>query len=136
MSKESWRGLSFPLRVGVKGGLALSQADPYDITHIEESITQILNTDSNTRMMESYFGCGLSTSIFEPTEVSTHTLLAYEIKEALDLLEPRIKVEMEDIIITEDTEIDALIVDIHFTVVKFTNNGKYNTRVSLNKGGM
>lgn len=136
MNSEVWKGLSFPLRIGVKGGLALSKADPYDITHIEESITQILHTGVNERVMEGYFGSSLSTYLFEPMEVSTQTLLKYEIKEALDLLEPRIKVEMGDINVTEDDDTNALIVDISFLVVKFTNNGKYTTRITLDKGGM
>lgn len=131
-SKKTWVGISFPFRIGIKGGIELSKADLYDITHIEESLTQILNTDINSRVMEGYFGSNISKSIFEVNEEATHTLLKYEIVETIKMFEPRVLVSENSIKIT--SEEDKLFVDIDFQLVEFKGR-TYSTRIQLKYGG-
>lgn len=85
-------GISFPFRVGVKGGVAMSSTSTADITHVVESMEQILLTRNPERCMEYQIGSQVSTLIFDPNDKSTHTLIAYEVEKALSTLESRIKV--------------------------------------------
>ena len=84
MSNKGHYGISFPFRVGVKGGIAMSGTDINSARHIEESIQQILSTRRGERVMEYHFGSSVSTSLFEPTDTTLMNLLKYEIVEALE----------------------------------------------------
>lgn len=120
MSK-GYYGLSFPFRVGVKGGLAMTGTNYLESPHIAESVEQILNTKVRERVMEA-IGCSLSTFIFEPSDESSVNLLKYEIVEALNEYEPRIKIEINDVDINLlDINSGILNVSIAYTIKDYTN---------------
>lgn len=92
MAERGYTGISFPFRIGVKGGVVTSTTSTREVPHIIESMEQILQTFRYERTMESHIYSELDTDIFEPNDISTHTLLEYQIKDALTRLEPRIEV--------------------------------------------
>lgn len=115
--QSGYTGISFPFRIGVKGGIVMSSTSLYSVPHIEESIQQILGTRLRERVMELYFGSDVDSQIFEPNDLTTHTLIKYEIVEALTKFEPRIKVEEKDLILHSENE--KLYVELTYEVVSY-----------------
>lgn len=115
MSDKGFTGISFPFRIGVKGGVVLSSTSVSDAQHIIEAMTQILCTRPRERGMEYHFKSEVDTSIFEPNDTSSQTLIAYQIKEALRELEDRIEVNSVKI-----TSMDSSIfATINFTILAY-----------------
>jgi phage baseplate assembly protein W len=92
MGVQGYAGISFPFRIGDKGGVVMSSTSPEDSAHIKEAICQILLTPAHERCMECHFFSDIDTDIFEPDDESTRTLIAYQAREALRKLEKRIEV--------------------------------------------
>ena len=78
-----YTGISFPFRVGVRGGVVMSSTSRYGIPHIEESIVQILGTRPMERWMEYHIFSDLDTFIFEPNDRSLQTLLRHQLRQAM-----------------------------------------------------
>lgn len=118
-------GVSYPFRIGTKGGIMMSGTSEYSCPHIEESIEQILLTQVKERIMNRSFGSNLSTSIFEPNDLSLQSLIKYEIVQALKEYEPRIEVTEEDIsieeIISEITKERNIVATINYKVIDYAN---------------
>lgn len=83
------RGIAFPTRLNIQGGLTLSGA----ITNIEESIYLILRTNIGERVYRPDFGSRLSELVFAPLNTQTLLLMKLYVEEALKLWEPRIILE-------------------------------------------
>ena len=81
-------GVSFPLRVDRRGGLALSR----DNDDVQEAILLILGTAPGERPMRPEFGCGVHDYIFESVDSYALGRIEHEILAALDRWEPRIEV--------------------------------------------
>src|SRR5574343_485184 len=111
-------GISFPYRIGVKGGFVVSKANIDDFTHIDESIEQILRTRQYERTMEHYFYSEIDTALFEPNDESLQSLIEYQVKDALERREKRIEV----IDVTCTSSGGKVFVDIEYTVPEFNNN--------------
>ena len=90
MAESGFTGISFPFRIGVKGGVVMSTTSVSDVQHIIEAMTQILGTRPMERCMEYHFKSDLDSDIFEPNDASCRTLIAYQAEEALKELEDRI----------------------------------------------
>lgn len=118
-------GISFPFRIGVKGGVVTSTTSVTDVQHIVEAMTQILLTHPKERSMEFHFKSDIDTDIFEPNDASTRTLLAYQVEEALRELEDRIEVNSVEIT-SEDEKIFAV---INFTVLAY--NTVHTTKIKV-----
>lgn len=125
MSERGFTGISFPFRIGVKGGVALSTTSVSNVQHIIEAMTQILGTHAMERGMEFHFKSEIDTDIFEPNDVSSHTLLAYQVKEALKELEDRVVVN--SVKITSDDS--CIYAEIHFTVIAYNTVHIANVKV-------
>ncbi|NMF59698.1 GPW/gp25 family protein [Pseudanabaena yagii] len=82
------RGISFPLRVSVQGGLKIDGGD----RNLEESIATILNTKLGERVYRPNFGSRLADLTFAPMNPQTILLARVYVEEALNRWEPRIKV--------------------------------------------
>lgn len=122
---RGYRGISFPFRIGVKGGIQMSSTSPEDASHLVESIQQILSTRKYERSMEFHIFSDLDTDIFEPTDTSTQTLIQNQVVEALSKLEPRIKVLSVD----TDVEGNTIFATINFKVPLY--NTEYTTRIKV-----
>lgn len=115
MSVTGYKGISFPFRIGVKGGVSLSTTDISDAQHIIEAMTQILGTRPGERCMEYHFKSEVDSSIFEPNDASCRTLIAYQVKEALRELEDRVTINSVKVT-SEGTSVIAI---ISFTVLAY-----------------
>lgn len=123
------RGISFPFRIGIKGGVVMSNANLQEVEHIEESIEQILCTHLGERVMNYEFGSELDTDIFKMQDTSLYSLLRFQILEALRKHEPRINVEEQHITITQNKS--NIEVEIKYTLVDFPNLGLLCTLINL-----
>lgn len=129
MGSKGFTGISFPFRVGVKGGVAMSSTSPQEVPHIIEAMEQILLTRPNERCMEYDFKSDIDSDIFEPNDASTHTLIAYQVKEALKELEDRIKVNSVEI----TSEVNIVYAQINFTVLAYDT--AYTSTVKVGEMG-
>lgn len=130
MAERGFTGISFPFRIGVKGGVAMSSTSSTDVQHIVEAMTQILRTRPMERGMEYHFKSEIDSDIFEPNNASTRTLLSYQIEEALRELEDRIKIDSVNVT-SEDSTIIAV---INFTVLKYNTSHTANIKVGDSNG--
>lgn len=92
-----YTGVSFPFRIGVNGGVQLSTTDKYNAQHIMESIQQILNTEYSERPMEMEIYSNVDSTIFEPNDKMTQSILAEEIVDCIERLEERVSLSSDDI---------------------------------------
>lgn len=109
-----YKGISFPFRIGQKGGVVMSGTSDMEIQHIIESIKQILLTRKGERVNEPEFGADLYNVIFENLDETLLNVLTFKIQDALQRWEPRI--EVDDVyIIEQEGGVDVV---VEFTVVK------------------
>lgn len=115
--QKGYTGISFPFRIGNKGGVVLSSTSRYEVPHIIESIIQILGTVKKERVMEMTFGSDVMSRLFDPNDEILQNLLRYQILDILLTQEPRILVKEEDIqFIVNDSELFA---SINFEVISY-----------------
>ena len=125
----SQTGISFPFRVGVRGGIVMSTTAVEEVTHIEESVLQILKTSKFERTMEAHMYSSIDAYVFENLTEDIKALLKYQVCEALKL-ETRIKVGMDGIDIIDDTEETGKVtVSVTYTVIAYETD--YTTSVVL-----
>ena len=93
-------GLSFPLRVDARGGLALSHEDE----DVREAISVILGTAPGERPMRPEFGCGIHDYVFESIDAYLVGRLEQEVRRALDRWEPRIDVVSVELSVEPSSE--------------------------------
>lgn len=125
MAEKGFTGISFPFRIGVKGGVVTSTTGVMDVQHIVEAMTQILCTRPMERCMEYHFKSEIDSSLFEPNDVSIKTLLAYQVKQALSELEDRIRVSSVNI----TSEGSSVIAVISYTVLAYNTSHTTNIKV-------
>lgn len=82
------KGISFPIRPGPNGGLALAEG----VAKVHQSIWLILGTAQGERVMRPEFGCGIHELVFEPNTSSIRALVKVKVREALIRWEPRIDI--------------------------------------------
>jgi len=110
------RGWAFPLTVNRRGGISLINEEE----DIEAAIKMILLTSKGERVMRPTFGSSLNDFVFATNNKSTHGLVAYEIRDALRMWEPRI--DLTDVLVGPHAEVDhCILIDIRYTV-KTTND--------------
>jgi len=90
-------GLSFPLSVDRRGGIALASGE----TDVDQAIEIILSTAPGERPMRPEFGCGVHDFVFDTIDAATVGRLETEIRRALDRWEPRIVLEEVDFDLSE-----------------------------------
>lgn len=122
---SQYTGISFPFRVGVKGGIAMSTTSAQEATHIVESIQQILATRPMERIMEYHIKSEVSIYIFDPNDASTRALVAYECQKAIEACDERVEI----ISIEPYTEDNALYVTVNFRIKKYESTYSVNVKV-------
>ena len=123
--QQGFRGISFPFRIGVRGGVVMSSTSLLEVPHIIEAMQQILLTHPYERSMEFHFRSQVVENVFNINGIDTQQLVAYQIKESLRELEDR--VEVEDVVITEDKE--KMYANITFRVLAY--NSVYNATMEV-----
>lgn len=102
------RGLSYPMQLGVAGGLRESVG----VQKIEESIRIILGTQYGERLMRPRFGCNLKRLAFAPNNTATANLARYYVEEGLRQWEPRL--ELVEVRVDNDNRQAALLIHITY----------------------
>ncbi len=114
------RGLKFPLQVDPKTGKFAMVSEEEDIA---EAIGIILNTVRGERVMRPDFGSNVLDYVFSASSDSMRQSLAFELRETLGYLEPRI--DDIEVVCREANELDgAIVVEVSYSV-RSTNN-RYN----------
>lgn len=104
-------GWAFPVRTDQTGSIALVTRE----REIEESIRLILGTAPGERPMRPEFGCAVHDYVFAPADSSTAGDIAYVVRIALDLWEPRI--DLDDVVVRFDAVQDGvLLIEIRYSV--------------------
>ena len=114
------RGLRFPLQIDPKTGKFAMVSEEEDIA---EAIGIILRTVQGERVMRPEFGSNVLDYTFSPASDSLRQSLAFDLREQLGYLEPRIddiEVRCQD---SDDLE-GAIVVEVSYRV-RSTNN-RYN----------
>ena len=104
-------GLTFPLQVDRRGGIALAR----DETDIEQAIELILGTAPGERPMRPEFGCGVHDFVFDSIDASTIGKMENAIRDALDHWEPRVVVETVEFDLS-DVDEGRLMIDIGYRI--------------------
>jgi Bacteriophage baseplate protein W len=97
------RGVAFPFRIAPDGGLALAEGDE----EIAESIRLILGTSPGERPMRPAFGCPIHDYVFAPADATTASLIAADVRQALNRWEPRI--DLLGVTVEQDEDQDNLL---------------------------
>ena len=114
------RGLKFPLQIDPKTGKIAMVSEEEDIA---EAIGIILNTVQGERVMRPEFGSNVLDYTFSAASDSERQSLAFDLREQLGYLEPRI--DDIDVRCRDTDELEgAIIVEISYRV-RSTNN-RYN----------
>lgn len=124
--KEGFTGISFPFRVNSHGGIAMSTTSLDDISHIRESLEQILLTTLGERVNNPEFGNTLSSYLFSPLDASIFGMMKYELSQVIDKFEPRINI----VDLQAFNEEEKIILQLDFTVEKY-ESAIFSTQVSL-----
>ena len=106
----------------------MSSTSYTDSSHIKESIIQILSTEVGERIMEVNFGSSVSASIFEPGDLSSISLIKYEIENILKELEPRIEVTNINLS-SPTTEHSQVEVEIEYIIIQHSTMEKVSVNI-------
>ena len=112
-------GWKFPLTLDAKGAFTLVSEDE----DIREAIVIILSTVPGERVMRPEFGCGIHNYIFSVINSSNLMMIEEEIKSALILYEPRVRIE-EIQADADASEEGKLTIKIEYTVL--SSNSRFN----------
>jgi uncharacterized protein len=119
-------GISFPVRLGADGRVALS-AGPQNI---REAIRVILLTEPGERLNLDDFGGGAGRFLFEPNTVATRRRIQERIEDALRRWEPRIGLEA----VTVEADADdprAAIATVRYQLVADRATEQVSLRIQL-----
>ena len=104
-------GWSFPLRVDPTNAIALARR----VRDIEQAIEIIIRTAPGERPMRPEFGCRIQDHLFAPINQATAAAIAYDVRSALELWEPRI--DVQDVRVGVDArELATFYIDVAYRV--------------------
>ena len=107
-----------PSPVFIEAGLSGDIVRAYDRNAIKQSVRQIVLTNHYERPWKPFFGCNLRSKLFEPLGGWLEYDITEVIQEQLRRYEPR--VEVEEIIITQDPSYNELSVKIDYQIKPIT----------------
>lgn len=120
MAKEFLgRGWKFPVNVDVEGQIVMSEYEE----DIKEAIWIILSTSKGERVMRPDFGCGIHDYVFAALNTSNLMLIENNVREALTIWEPRIKLLKVETLAEKAAE-GILMINIEYEVR--TTNNRFN----------
>jgi phage baseplate assembly protein W len=105
------QGLTWPLRVDSRGGLALAHGE----REIEQAIQIILETAPGERVMRPEFGCRIHDLVFAPHDAATEGLAIHYVEEALERWEPRVTVQQVHVA-TDPARDGVLLIEIRYQI--------------------
>jgi phage baseplate assembly protein W len=79
---------------------------------VRQSIKLILLTEPGERVMRPSFGCGLGQFLMEPNTIATRALIDAEVRQAIELWEPR--VQLKDVTTEAGPDPSLVIITIRY----------------------
>ena len=102
-------GWGLPLAPDGAGRLPLAEG----AEKVRQSILIILETEPGERVMRPDFGCGLRRYLMQPNSSATRTLIERDVGRALELWEPRIRLDAVTVSPGEDPAL--VLIDIAYS---------------------
>ena len=130
-----YTGISFPMRIGPTGRVETSSTDDADITHIIESVQQIVGTRCGSRVFpgERYsirdFGSNAPAVLFSPINSANLQVIKGIIAIALAKWEKRVVLQRAEITGVDEltgmvtVEVDILVIKTQILITMETNVG-------------
>lgn len=116
-----YKGISFPFRINVQGGVVMTSTSAYSVPHIVESIHQILGTNYLERAMEPDVYSDMIAGLFEPNDKVLQNVMKHRIVNAITRLDDRVSISEDDITfeIERTEEGSVLYANLVFEVDKY-----------------
>lgn len=108
MPLQKIKGLAFPFRFGTSGAVEMSSG----VTHIQESIYQLISTQPGERVMEVEYGCLLRDVIFSNLDITTVSIIRDRIIRAIERWEPNVIVKPNDITVEMMPDRNTVVVTV------------------------
>lgn len=116
------RGLSFPVRVGLDGRLAVSEGE----LNVRESLCVLLRTARLERVERPDYGCGLQRHLYDTNDLATLRLIQDEVTRAIATCERRVR--LDDVrVMVNPTEPRAVDITVAYTLVATGTPGRVDT---------
>ena len=93
-------GLSFPLTVDRRGGIALATGE----TDVDQAIEIILSTAPGERPMRPEFGCAVHEHVFDVLDPAAFGAIESAVRAAIERWEPRASVQAIDFDLDQQSE--------------------------------
>lgn len=106
----SWRGPSFPIRIGEHGIFQ----EAADVELIQGNILQILGTRRGERVMLPEFGSRIMDYIFQKLTHTTCVLIRHELIRAIARWEPRVILNKQDTTVTAYPSEFMVVADLRY----------------------
>lgn len=91
------RGISFPFRIGGRGGVVMSGQTVSEQMHIKDGLKQLFTTDISERVMKPFYGLYTLDIFFDNLNETTKNMAIFKIREAVEIWEPRVRIREVDI---------------------------------------
>ena len=116
MMVTEYKGISFPFRIGGRGGVAMSGKTITGQQHLKEALQILLGTNEFERGMRPYYGLEDLGILFAELNETTKSMVAFKVTEKIQQFEPRVTVVSVNV--QEELQIDgsrAYIIDVTYT---------------------
>ena len=118
------RGLSFPIRVGLDGRLAVSEGE----LNVRESLCVLLRTARTERVERPDYGAGFEQYLYGPNDLATLRLIQDEAQRAIVAYEPRVALDDVRVKVNADDP-RAVDITVAYTLVATGVPGRVDTTV-------
>lgn len=116
------RGLSFPIRVGLDGRLAVSEGE----RNVRESLCVLLRTSPLERVERPRYGCGIREHLYDTNDLASLRLIQEEVTRAITASEPRVVLDDVRVMVSpEDPR--AVDITVAYTLVPTGAPGRVET---------
>lgn len=112
---NAFTGISFPFRIGVKGGVVMSSADDLQANHITESLIQLLGTAPKERTMEYGVYCDIPSHLFDLNDEALGSFIESRIRDALKRCENRVSISSLNVVRKEN----LVFVDLRYIFIPY-----------------
>jgi phage baseplate assembly protein W len=116
------KGLSFPLRVGLDGRLAMAEGE----ANVRESLAVLLRTAPLERVERPLYGCAVGQYLYETNDLTTRRLIQEEVVRAIAGNEPRVRLDDVRVMVSE-ADPRAVDITVAYTLVATGAGGRLDT---------
>lgn len=119
------RGLSFPVRVGLDGRLAMSEGE----LNVRESLCVLLRTARLERVERPNYGCSIGQYLYDTNDLATLRVIQEEVTQAIAACEHR--VSLDDVrVMVNPADPRAIRITVAYTLVATGTPGRVDTTLT------